>query len=130
MIVLAFLAQVLRIAVPYFLAAAGGVISERVGIIALSLEGFMLTGAFCTALGSYYTGSPWIGLLCGALGGMLAALVLAVTYVGGELAQTAIGLPQAATGMFQALLLFFLLASDVLIRFRIVLGRPVGARAA
>ena len=81
MIVLAFLAQVLRIAVPYFLAAAGGVISERVGIIALSLEGYMLTGAFCTALGSYYTGSPWIGLLCGALGGMLAALVLAVSTI-------------------------------------------------
>ena len=81
MIVLAFLAQVLRIAVPYFLAAAGGVISERVGIIALSLEGYMLTGAFCTALGSYYTGSPWIGLLCGAAGGMLAALVLAVSAI-------------------------------------------------
>ena len=81
MIVLAFLAQVLRIAVPYFLAAAGGVISERVGIIALSLEGYMLTGAFCTALGSYYTGSPWVGLLCGALGGMLAALVLAVSTI-------------------------------------------------
>ena len=81
MIVLAFLAQVLRIAVPYFLAAAGGVISERVGIIALSLEGYMLTGAFCTALGSYYTGSPWIGLLCGAAGGMLAALVLAVSTI-------------------------------------------------
>jgi len=80
-IVLAFLAQVLRIAVPYFLAAAGGVISERVGIIALSLEGFMLTGAFCTAVGSYYTGSPWVGLLCGALGGMVAALILAVATI-------------------------------------------------
>jgi simple sugar transport system permease protein len=65
------------------------------------------------------------------VGIVLAALVLAVTYVGGELAQTAIGLPQAATGMFQALLLFFLLASDVLIRFRIVLRerRGVGAQA-
>lgn len=81
MIALLFLAQALRIAVPYFFAAAGGVLSERVGIIALSLEGYMLTGAFCTALGSYYSGSPWIGLLCGAAGGALAASLLALATV-------------------------------------------------
>ncbi len=65
------------------------------------------------------------------VGIILAGLVLAVTFVGGELAQTAVGLPQAATGMFQAMLLFFLLASDVLIRFRIVLRgrRVIGAEA-
>lgn len=81
MIALAFLAQALRIAVPYFFAAAGGVLSERVGVIALSLEGYMLTGAFCTALGSYYSGSPWIGLLCGMAGGALAAALLALATV-------------------------------------------------
>ncbi len=64
-LVVAFLAQVVRIGVPYFFAAAGGVLSERVGVIALSLEGYMLTGAFCTALGAYYSGSPWVGMLCG-----------------------------------------------------------------
>ncbi|NNM73614.1 ABC transporter permease [Enterovirga aerilata] len=64
------------------------------------------------------------------VGIILAALVLAVTHVGGELAQTGVGLPQAATGMFQAMLLFFLLATDVLIRFRPVLARPARARAA
>ncbi len=49
----------------------------------------------------------------------LRGLVLAVTYVGGEVAQTTVGLPQAATGMFQAMLLFFLLATDMLVRYRI-----------
>ena len=78
---LAFLAQTIRIGVPYFFAAAGGVLSERVGVIALSLEGYMLTGAFCTALGAYYSGSPWIGMLCGLAGGALSALVLAVATV-------------------------------------------------
>jgi simple sugar transport system permease protein len=58
------------------------------------------------------------------VGIILAALVLAVTYVGGELAQTAVGLPQAATGMFQAMLLFVLLATDVLIRFRVRWSAP------
>ena len=53
---LAFLAQTLRIAVPYLFAAAGGVLAERAGIISLTLEGFMLGGAFSAMLGSYYSG--------------------------------------------------------------------------
>ena len=51
---LAFLAQTLRIAMPYLFAAAGGVMAERAGMIGLTLEGYMLGGAFCAALGSYY----------------------------------------------------------------------------
>jgi len=81
MIALVFLAQTIRIAMPYFFAAAGGVISERVGIIGLTLEGFMVTGAFCTVLGSYYSGSAWVGLACGVLGGAVAGLLLAVATI-------------------------------------------------
>ena len=81
MILLAFLLQTLRIAIPYLFAAAGGVVSERVGVIGLTLEGFMLTGAFCTVMGGDYSGDPWIGLLCGIGGGMLAALLLAIVTV-------------------------------------------------
>ena len=66
MILLTFLLQTIRIAIPYLLAAAGGVMSERVGIIALGLEGMMLAGAFGAALGSYYGGNAWAGL-AGAL---------------------------------------------------------------
>ncbi|MBO0904413.1 ABC transporter permease [Jiella sonneratiae] len=63
------------------------------------------------------------------LGILLAALVLALTYVGGESAQTTIGLPSAATGVFQAMMLFFLLAADILVRYRIVSGRAAAASA-
>jgi simple sugar transport system permease protein len=63
------------------------------------------------------------------LGIVAAGVVLAVSYVGGELAQTSAGLPSAATGMFQAMLLFFLLAVDVLVRYRIRFGTG-SARAA
>lgn len=73
MSVLAFLVQTLRIATPYLFASAGGVLSERSGVIALTLEGWMLTGAFCATLGSYYAHSAWVGLLCGVGGGLLAA---------------------------------------------------------
>lgn len=53
------------------------------------------------------------------LGIVFGGVVLAATYVGGEVAQTTVKLPQAATGMFQALLLFVLLATDVLVKYRL-----------
>lgn len=81
MILLAFLVQTLRIATPYLLAAAGGVLSERAGIIALTLEGWMLTGAFCAALGSHAAQSAWVGLLCGVAGGVAAAALHAVATI-------------------------------------------------
>ncbi|MET0605634.1 MAG: ABC transporter permease [Beijerinckiaceae bacterium] len=62
------------------------------------------------------------------LGVVIGAIVLAITYVGGELAQTKAGLPQAAAGVFQAMLLFFLLAVDVLVRYRIRLAGRVRAK--
>lgn len=81
MMLLAFLAQTLRIATPYLIAAAGGVLSERAGVIALTLEGFMLTGAFCAAVGGLESGSPWVGLLAGTLGGALAASLYGVAAI-------------------------------------------------
>lgn len=53
------------------------------------------------------------------LGVILAGIVMAITFVGGEVAQTTIGLSNSATGVFQAMMLFFLLAGDILIRYRI-----------
>ena len=78
---IAFLAQTLRIAVPYLFAAAGGVLAERAGIISLTLEGFMLGGAFTAMLGSYYSGSPWMGVLCGVAGGVVLGLLHAVATI-------------------------------------------------
>jgi len=65
------------------------------------------------------------------LGVLLAGLVISLTYLGGETAQIEIGLPAAVTGLFQGILLFFLLASDVLTLYRVRLGsRSTAARAA
>ncbi len=52
------------------------------------------------------------GVLC-------AGLLLALSYLGGETAQITLNLPLAVTGVFQGLLLFFLLACDVLIHYRL-----------
>ena len=78
MLLIAFLVQTFRIAIPYLFASAGGVISERVGLIGLTLEGYMLGGAFCAVIATEATGSPWVGVLAGMTGGSLLALLYAV----------------------------------------------------
>jgi simple sugar transport system permease protein len=63
------------------------------------------------------------------LGVIPAAFVMALFYIGGELAQSRLGLPAALTGVYQGLLLFFLLACDTLILYR-VQWRGFGVREA
>lgn len=53
------------------------------------------------------------------IGILLAGLLLALTFIGGDAAQTTIGLPASAIQAFQGMLLFFLLAVDVLANYRI-----------
>lgn len=53
------------------------------------------------------------------IGALIAALVLAVTYIGGENAQILLKLPKNAAFVFQGMLLFFLLACDTLIHYRL-----------
>ena len=57
------------------------------------------------------------------LGIVLASLLMALMYLGGETLQMELHLPLAITGVFQGMLLFFVLASDVLIRYRFRFGR-------
>ncbi len=49
----------------------------------------------------------------------LASLLMSLLYLGGESAQMELGLPSAITGVFQGVLLFFLLAADLFITFRV-----------
>jgi general nucleoside transport system permease protein len=58
------------------------------------------------------------------VGIVLAGLLLALTYIGTETAQIAMQVPSATTGVFQGLLLFFLLATDVLATHRLVFAQP------
>lgn len=75
------IASTIRLAVPLILAAMGGLYSERSGVINIALEGLMLAGAFTAATVTYFTHSPWIGLLGAILAGVITAAVLAVAVI-------------------------------------------------
>jgi simple sugar transport system permease protein len=57
-----------------------------------------------------------VGMVC-------SAVLLSMFYIGGEMAQSRMGLPKAITGVFQGMLLFCLLACDTLIAHRLRWGR-------
>lgn len=56
-----------------------------------------------------------------------AAFVMALFYIGGELAQSRLGLPSSLTGVYQGLLLLFLLASDTFVHHRLRRRRAAAA---
>ena len=62
-----FVGSTVRLAAPLLLAATGELVSERAGVLNMSVEGMMLTGAFAGAVGSWATGSPVMGLALGVL---------------------------------------------------------------
>jgi len=62
-----FVGSTIRLAAPLLLAATGELVSERAGVLNMSVEGMMLTGAFAGAVGSWATGSPVMGLALGVL---------------------------------------------------------------
>ncbi|HMN75612.1 MAG TPA: ABC transporter permease [Burkholderiaceae bacterium] len=65
------------------------------------------------------------------VGAVFSAILMSMFYIGGELAQSRLGLPKSLTGVFQGLLLFALLACDTLIYYRIrwAAARPSAPKA-
>lgn len=68
----------LLLAVPLVLAALGGAIHRRAGVVNIGLEGQMLVGAFAGIVASTATGSWLVGILVGGIGGALAGLVMSL----------------------------------------------------
>ncbi len=62
-------ASALRMATPLALAAIGGTICERAGVVNIALEGIMLTGAFFGTAMVLLTGSPWLGVIAAVASG-------------------------------------------------------------
>ncbi|SFC13388.1 simple sugar transport system permease protein [Alkalibacterium subtropicum] len=74
-------------AAPLIFTAIGGAFSERGGIVNIGLEGIMVMGAFASAIfnltftSTFGDMTPWLGLLAGALIGILFSLIHAVATV-------------------------------------------------
>jgi general nucleoside transport system permease protein len=58
------------------------------------------------------------------VGVVFSAVLMSMFYIGGELAQSRLGLPKSLTGVFQGLLLFSLLACDTLMAYRLRFVKP------
>ncbi|MFY8052924.1 MAG: ABC transporter permease, partial [Armatimonadaceae bacterium] len=65
--------DIITYAAPVGLACYGGLISEKVGIVQISLEGMMLIGALAAVIATSLTGSPVIGILAAMLCALLTA---------------------------------------------------------
>lgn len=56
--------------IPILVAAAAEAVSERAGVLNMSVEGMMITGCFASVFVAVQTGSPWAGVLAGAAAGI------------------------------------------------------------
>jgi simple sugar transport system permease protein len=73
-----FLGSSIRLAAPLLLAGIGEMVSERAGVLNMSIEGMMLTSAFAAAVGSWATGNPILGLLIAIVAVQPVALLQAI----------------------------------------------------
>jgi general nucleoside transport system permease protein len=105
-----YLVASVRLAVPLAFAALGGMYSERSGVLNIALEGMLLTGAFTSAVATFYTGNPWLGVLAaviaGGLVGLLHAFLCVSLYVNQLVSGLAINLVATGLTAFLARLVF------------------------
>lgn len=86
-------------AIPLLLAAAGESVSERAGVLNLSMEGIMLCGAFTSVLASVTTGSALLGVLAGVGAGLVFGVMNAVLSVRCRADQIVIGVAANALAL-------------------------------
>jgi general nucleoside transport system permease protein len=72
------LANAIVLSIPILFGGMAGVMSERVGVVNIAIEGQLLTGAFVAAVVSTLTGSLYVGMIAAMIAAALVSMVLAV----------------------------------------------------
>lgn len=85
------LASIVATAAPLVFAGVGETLTEKAGVVNLSLDGTILLSAMAAFAVAYNTGSLWLGFLVAALIGMAIASIVAVGSIALEQEQVAIG---------------------------------------
>ena len=104
-LIVSILATAVRMGTIVLLGALGELVAERAGVLNLSVEGMMLTGAFAGFLGAYYSESLWIGVLCAAAAGILVSGIFGLLAVVFHISQEVSGL---SVNIFAGGLTFYL----------------------
>src|SRR5690606_23249831 len=89
MIIEAILLTVITASTPLVIAALGELVTERSGVLNLGVEGMMIMGAVCAFAGATLSGSPYLGIVTGILGGAIFSLLfgfLTLTLVANQVA--------------------------------------------
>ena len=79
--ILSLLLATVRLAIPVLLISLAELYGQRAGMVNIGLEGLASIGALVGFLVCYVTGSNWLGLLCGALAGILVNMIYAFSTV-------------------------------------------------
>lgn len=99
----------LRLSIPLTFAAIGGAFSDRAGVFNIALECFMLCSAFFTAVGTFLSANPYIGILCGILASLVCAGIFGifVFHLKSSAIVVSIALNSGAGGLTTLLMIFF-----------------------
>ncbi|WP_435311083.1 ABC transporter permease [Primorskyibacter sedentarius] len=106
----------------FFCLGLAGLLAGAAGLFEATGPAGQITGAFNAGYGFTAIIVAFLGRLH-PVGILLAGLLMALTYIGGELAQLMLNLPGASIQLFQGMLLFFLLATDVFTNYRLRFGK-------
>jgi simple sugar transport system permease protein len=102
----------------WFALLLGGALAGLAGVFEVAGPIGQLTPSISPGYGFTAIIVAFLGRL-NPVGVLLGGIVLALSYLGGEQAQISLGLPKAITGIYQGVLLFFLLAADLMVTYRI-----------
>jgi len=96
---IAFLLTTMTAATPVLIAALGELVAERSGVLNLGVEGMMVMGAAVAFVATQLSGSPYLGLVCGLLAGLLMSLLFAYVTLTLAANQVASGLSLTILGI-------------------------------